>query len=162
MNNQIRQVDHSALRVNQAAIISLLILAFVLNTPWLVAGVALIMLLGTALGGPGFKWVYVGWLKPRGIVKPDVIEDNPQPHIFAQGMGGTVLLLSLVGFILGIPVVGWALAWLVVALAALNLFVGFCAGCFVYYWLVRLHLPGFAAQPPEGTFPGMRPSRRVS
>jgi hypothetical protein len=162
MNDQIRKVDHSALRVNQAAIISLLIIAFVLNAPWLVAGVAFIMLLGTALGGPGFKWLYVGLLKPRGIVGPDVIEDNPQPHVFAQGMGGTVLLVALAGFVLGSSVAGWALTWLVVALAALNLFVGFCAGCFVYYWLVRLHLPGFAVQPPQGTFPGMRPSRKAS
>ena len=162
MNDQIRKVDHSALRVNQAAIISLLVLAFVLNAPWLVAAVAFIMLLGTALGGPGFKWIYAGVLKPRGIVKPDVIEDNPQPHVFAQGMGGTVLVISLTAFMLGGQVAGWALAWLVIALAALNLFVGFCAGCFVYYWLVRLHMPGFAAQPPQGTFPGMRPSRRAS
>ena len=162
MNDQIRKVDHSALRVNQAAIISLLTLAFVFNAPWLVAVVAFIMLLGTALGGPGFQWIYAGFLKPRGIVRPDVVEDNPQPHVFAQGMGGTVLLIALAGFVLGIPVAGWALASLVVALAALNLFVGFCAGCFVYYWLVRLHLPGFGAKPPQGTFPGMRPSRKAS
>jgi hypothetical protein len=161
MNGQISKVDHSALRVNQAAIIGLLAFAFVLNVPWLVAAVAFIMLLGTALGGPGFKWIYARLLKPRGIVKPDVIEDNPQPHVFAQGMGGTVLVISLVAFMLGGALVGWALAWLVIALAALNLFVGFCAGCFVYYWLVRLHFPGFAAQPPQGTFPGMRPSRRA-
>ncbi|HEX7588594.1 MAG TPA: DUF4395 domain-containing protein [Anaerolineae bacterium] len=162
MKDQIRKVDHSALRVNQAAIISLLIIAFVLNAPWLVAVVALIMLVGTALGGPGFKWIYAGLLKPRGIVKPDVIEDNPQPHVFAQGMGGTVLLIALAGFVLGSPVVGWAFVWLVVALAALNLFVGFCAGCFIYYWLVRLNLPGFVAEPPQGTFPGMRPTRKAS
>ena len=162
MNEQIRKVDHSALRVNQAAIITLLIIAFVLNAPWLAAVVSAIMLVGTALGGPGFKWIYTGLLKPRGIVKPDVIEDNPQPHVFAQGMGGTVLLIALAGFVLGSPIAGWALTWLVVALAALNLFVGFCAGCFVYYWLVRLHLPGFGVQPPQGTFPGMRPSRKAS
>jgi hypothetical protein len=162
MNDRIQKVDHSALRVNQACIISLLIIAFVLNVPWLVAAVALVMLIGTALRGPGFKWIYAGMLKPRGIVKPDVIEDNPQPHVFAQGMGGTVLLIALAGFWLGSPVAGWALTWLVVALAALNLFVGFCAGCFVYYWLVRLHAPGFGVQPPPDTFPGMRPSRKPS
>lgn len=162
MNDRIQKVDHSALRVNQACIISLLIVAFVVNVPWLVAVVALVMLAGTALRGPGFKWIYVGMLKPRGIVKPDVIEDNPQPHVFAQGMGGTVLLIALAGFLLGSPVAGWALSWLVVALAALNLFVGFCAGCFVYYWLVRLHAPGFGVQPPPDTFPGMRPSRKPS
>ncbi len=161
MNDRTQKVDHSALRVNQAAIIILLIVAFVVNVPWLVAGVALVMLIGTARRQPGFKPIYAGLLKPRGIVKPDVIDDSPQPHVFAQGMGGTVLLLALVGFWLGSAVIGWALAWLVVALAALNLFAGFCAGCFVYYWLVRLHVPGFVAQPIPGTFPGMRPSGKV-
>lgn len=162
MNDRMEQVDHSALRVNQAMIISLLIVAFVIDLSWLVAFVSLVMLAGTALRRPGFRWVYTGILKPRGWVKPFVLRDNPQPHLFAQGMGGTVLLLSLAGFVLGSSVVGWALAWLVVALAALNLFVGFCAGCFVYYWLVRLHVPGFQAQPPLGTFPGTRPSEKAS
>jgi hypothetical protein len=39
------------------------------------------------------------------------------------------------------------LAWLVVTLAALNLFLGFCAGCFVYYQLNRLQVPGFDHRP---------------
>jgi len=157
MSYQMQKVDHSALRVNQAIIISLLIVAFVVDAAWLVAFVALVMLFGTALRQPGFKWVYSDFLKPRRIVKPDVIEDNPQPHVFAQGMGGVVLLVALAGFWIGSPVVGWALAWLVVALAALNLFGGFCAGCFIYYWLGRWHVPGFVARPVPGTFLGMRP-----
>ena len=161
MIERLEQVDHSAIRVNQAAIIILLIAAFVIDVPWLVGIVAIVMLAGTFLGRPGFRWLYTGLLKPCGIVKPDVISDNPEPHIFAQGMGGTVLVLSVLGFIAGSAVIGWGLAWLVVALAALNLFVGFCAGCFVYYWLSRLHLPGFVANPPPGTFPGMRPHRKA-
>lgn len=162
MSESLARVDHSALRVNQAMIILWSIIAFVLNVPWLVAIVGLVMLSGTALRQPGFKLIYAGFLKPRGIVKPDVIADNPQPHIFAQGMGGTVLAIAVVAFLLNSAVIGWALTWLVIALAALNLFAGFCAGCFVYYWLGRLHLPGFNVQPPADTFPGMRPSHKAS
>ena len=162
MNDRIEQVDHSAIRVNQASIVILLIVAFVIDLPWLVAFVSAVMLIGAALRQPGFKPIYAGFLKPRGIVKPDVIQDNPQPHIFAQGMGGTVLLLGIIAFIFANAIIGWALTWLVVALAALNLFAGFCAGCFVYYWLNRLHIPGFTAQPLPDTFPGMRPSGKTS
>jgi Domain of unknown function (DUF4395) len=162
MNDRIEQVDHSAIRVNQASIVILLIVAFVINLPWLVAFVSAVMLIGAALRQPGFKPIYAGFLKPRGIVKPDVIQDNPQPHIFAQGMGGTVLLLGIIAFIFGNAIFGWALTWLVVALAALNLFAGFCAGCFVYYWLNRLHIPGFTAHQLPDTFPGTRPSRKTS
>jgi hypothetical protein len=42
-------------------------------------------------------------------------------------------------------------------LAALNVFTGLCAGCFVYYWLNRLNVPGFSRNAPQGTFPGMKP-----
>lgn len=151
------KVDHSALRVNQALIIGLLIAAFVAEARWLVTVVMLVMAYGTARQQPGFKVMYVGLLKPRGWVKPDVVNDNPEPHVFAQGFGAVVLLGAVIALFTGATVVGWGLTWLVIALAALNLFVGFCAGCAVYYWLNRLRLPGFTKAPPTGTFPGMRP-----
>ena len=42
-----RKVDHSALRTNQAFIIGLLVIAFVLDAKWLVALVSAVMLIGT-------------------------------------------------------------------------------------------------------------------
>lgn len=153
------KVDHSALRVNQAMIIGLLIAAFVGNAAWLVALVMVVMAYGTARQQPGFKVIYASLLKPRGWVKPDVLTDNPEPHVFAQGFGAVVLLGAALALFTGFSALGWGLAWLVIALAALNLFVGFCAGCAVYYWLNRLRLPGFAKAPPAGTFPGMRPKQ---
>lgn len=157
MADQLRKVDHSTLKVNQAVIIILLVIAFVINVPWIVAAVALFMLIGTAIGRPGFFFIYTGLLKPLGIVKPNVLADNPEPHRFAQGFGGVVSAASAVILLLGSAVIGWALAWLVVVLAALNVFTGFCAGCAVYYWLNRLNVPGFSRNAPQGTFPGMKP-----
>lgn len=139
-----RQVDQSALKSNQAFIIGLLLVAFVADFWPLVTFVALVMLLGTAAPGLAlFQQIYRHLLQPRGIVKRHVITDNPEPHRFAQGMGGTVLAVATVAFLAGYPVAGWVLAWLVIALAALNLFLGFCAGCFIYYQLNRLGVPGF-------------------
>ena len=86
----IQRVDHTALRVNQAAIILALVVGFVLNQPWVVAGVALVMLLGTAIARPGFFFLYTGVLKPLRILQPSVLADNPEPHRFAQGFGGVV------------------------------------------------------------------------
>jgi len=143
-----RKVDQSALKVNQAFIITLLILAFVLNSWWLVAFVGLVMLLGTAVPQLSlFKQIYVQLLRPSRLIKPDIVPDNPEPHRFAQGLGGVFVALSVVALLAQIPAVGWALAWLVVALAALNLFLGFCAGCFVYYQLNRFNVPGFEHSP---------------
>ena len=155
--NLLKPVDHSALKVNQLTIIVLLLIAFILNAPLLMGLVALFMLSGTLLGQPGFGFLYTRLLKTRGWVKPDVLQDHPEPHRFAQGFGGTVVLAGFVALLAGLPSLGWSLVWLVIFLAALNAFAGFCAGCMVYYWLNRLGLPGFnhAAQP--GRFPGLRP-----
>jgi hypothetical protein len=155
--NELRPVDHAALATNQAAIIVLLVLGFVLNAPLLVGAVGLVMLAGTLFSKPGFFWLYTRFLRPLGLVKPDVLKDNPEPHRFAQGFGAVVVLAGFVALLAGAPGLGWALAWLVAALAALNLFVGFCVGCAMYYWFNRLNAPGFTKRPPTGTFPGLRP-----
>jgi hypothetical protein len=142
------KVDHTALRVNQACIIGLLILAFLFDQSWLVAFVAAVMLAGTLWPRAGlFKWIYARLLKPAGLLKADLKTDDPQPHLFAQGLGGLVLLVSTLALLTGVSLLGWVLVGLVVLLAALNLFLGFCAGCFLYFQLARrgihLALPGW-------------------
>ena len=151
------KVDHTALKTNQTLIISLNVLAFILNIPWVALIVTATMIIGTLRKAPGFGFIY-RMLNPIGWPKPDVIMDNPEPHRFAQGFGAVVMLIGSVALYTGATTLGWELVWLVVALAARNLFIGFCVGCAVYYWLNRLHLPGFSKSPPKGTFPGMRPS----
>lgn len=158
----LQKVDHSALKTNQIIIIALNILAFILNLPVIAAFVALMMGLGSALKVPGFGFVYKSVLKPRGWVKPDVLEDNPEPHRFAQFLGFLFMAVGSAALFLGSSVLGWSLVWIVVALAALNAFGGFCVGCAVYYWLARLGLPGFGKQPPAGTFPGVKPKASVN
>jgi hypothetical protein len=153
----LQKVDHAALKANQLFIISFNILAFILNLPILAAFVALVMGLGSALKVPGFLPIYKYVLKPRGWMKPDILNDNPEPHRFAQFLGFLFMTAGSISLFLGASVLGWSLVWLVVALAALNAFGGFCVGCAVYYWLTRFHLPGFSKQPPAGTFPGMKP-----
>jgi hypothetical protein len=161
MSGNLQRVDHAAITANQFTIITLSITAFVLNAPWLVAIVTLAMLAGTFLSTPGFIIVYRYLLKPPGLMKPHILLDNPEPHRFAQGFGGVVMLAATLALYAGASPLGWALVWLVVALAALNAFGGFCAGCFLYYWLSRLKIPGFQKYPPAGTFPGMRPKESV-
>ena len=157
MSEELKKVDHAALTVNQIVIILLNILAFVFNLRWLVAFVAVVMLLGTLFAVPGFVYVYRYVLRPLKLVKPHVLMDNPEPHRFAQGFGAVVMLVGTISLLAGVSLLGWVLVWLVVVLAGVNAFGGFCVGCFIYYWLGRLKLPGFYKEPPTGTFPGMRP-----
>jgi hypothetical protein len=157
--NVMGMVDHAALRSNQAMIIVTLLVAFVVDAVLLVGLVAGLMLAGTALGTQAFRWVYVGALKPSRLVRPDPVPDHTAPHRFAQGLGGAFLVAAGLALVLAAPLVGWALVWLVMVLAAVNLLLGFCVGCFVYYWLARWRMPGFSHAPPAGTFPGLRPPR---
>jgi hypothetical protein len=143
-----RMVDRSSLRANQAFIIALLIVAFLIESWFMVALVSLIMLVGTAVPRLSFfKLIYLRWLRPVRFIRSDVIPDNPEPHRFAQGFGGIVLALAVLAFLLGQAVIGWVLVGLVVVLAGLNLFLGFCAGCFLYYQLNRINVPGFERSP---------------
>ena len=146
-------VDRSALRFNQAVIIALLALAFVLDQPWLVAFVAAVMWIGTLVPKAGlFKLVYQHVLKPLRVVRPAPKADDLRPHLFAQGVGALMLTFSSIALLAGLPLLGWALAGVVVALAAINLFLGFCMGCFMYYQLARrgvqANLPWW--QTPQG------------
>lgn len=157
MTTRGRTVDYSALRTNQAFIIGILVLAFVFDSLPLVAFVTAVMAVGTIWPKAGlFKQVYAKVLRGR-VVQPDVVQDNPQPHRFAQGFGAVVLLGALGTFAAGATAAAWVLVGLVVFLAAINLFAGFCAGCFLYYWLARMQVSGFDALPEAGQVPGMRP-----
>lgn len=136
------RVDRNALRFNQASIIVLLAVAFVLGADigrWLVLAVAAVMLAGTFIPPAAlFKVAYKHVVLRVGLLHPDLVADDPAPHQFAQGLGGLVLAFALVAFFAGAAVVGWAFVAAVVALAAVNLVFGFCLGCFVYHQLGRL------------------------
>ncbi|GAB4442565.1 MAG: DUF4395 domain-containing protein [Anaerolineae bacterium] len=138
----VKKVDTTALKFNQASIVVLTGLAFVLNQPWLVLFVGLVLAIGTlAPGAALFKQLYLKLLKPAGLLKANLIDDDPAPHQFAQGVGALFLLASSAAlFLLPSAVLGWILALTVVVLAAVNLVFNFCAGCFVYYQLDRLGL----------------------
>jgi hypothetical protein len=143
MNADLR-VDRNTLRTNQAFIVGLTLLAFVLGVEWgrwLVLFTGLVMALGTAHPAFAlFKQVHQRLLRPAGILGPDVHTEDPMPHQFAQGMGSVVLLAAAVALFAGAVVVGWVLTLIVSALAFVNLTVQFCAGCFVYFQLDRVGL----------------------
>lgn len=136
MSNQ--RVDQTALKFNQASIITLLAVGFVLNVWPLVTFVAVVMAVGTLAPAAGlFKRFYQQVLQPAGLLRPQVIADDPRAHLFAQGVGALFLLASTLAFVSGAALAGWILAGIVVVLAAVNLFAGFCLGCFMYYQLAR-------------------------
>ena len=135
-------VDHSALRVNQAGIVLTVLVAFVGSAVFrpllvLLPLLAVVLLLGTFAPQLAlFKQIYFKVLKPAGIVKPRPVQDRPEPHNFAQGMGGVFVAIASI-FLIPLPVVGLALALLVAVLAFVNLAFGYCVGCQIFYQLER-------------------------
>ena len=136
-------VDHSALKFNQTGIVATVLVAFAGSALYrplllLIPLLALVLLLGTFAPQLAlFKQLYFKVLKPRGIVKPRPVQDRPEPHNFAQGMGGVVLAVAS-AFLLPLPVVGLALALLVAVLAFVNVAFGYCLGCQIYYQLGKV------------------------
>jgi hypothetical protein len=135
-------VDHSALKVNQTGIIATVLVAFVASAFYrpallLIPLLAIVLLLGTFAPNLAlFKQLYFKVLKPRGIVKPRRVQDRPEPHNFAQGLGGVFLVVAS-ALLLPVPVIGLALALLVAVLAFVNLAFGYCVGCQIYFQLSK-------------------------
>jgi len=127
-------------KFSQASTFVLAALAFVLNQPLIILITAIILGLSALVPAIGpYRLVYRYLLVPLHIIKPHIVEDDPAPHRFAQGVGTVFLLAAwLVLFFTQATALGWVLDLIVFVLSGLNLFVGFCAGCFVYYHLGRL------------------------
>lgn len=138
------RVDRNTLRTNQAFIVALTVIAFVVGQPvgvWLVLFTGLVMALGTAWDPLAlFMQVHKRLLKPAGILGPNVHVEDPMPHRFAQGVGAIFLLAATAALLSDATALGWTLNLIVTALAFINLTISFCVGCFMYFQLDRFGL----------------------
>ncbi len=134
------RVDTHLAKFSQATVVVLTGLAFLFNQPIIVVIAAICLGLSALVPAASpFRLLYRGVVLPLHLLKPRIVEDDPAPHRFAQGIGAAFLLASLlVLYLTKATVVGWSLDIIVFILSAINLTVGFCAGCFVYYHLGRL------------------------
>jgi hypothetical protein len=144
MSNNQKIIDLNALKFNQVSIVVFLLFGFIFNLRIIPVLVAVIMLFGSfepklALFKQFFRYV----LKPLKLVKPNPVYESPAPHNFAQLLGGIVLILSDILLYRGSLLPGWTLSWIVILLALANVIFGFCAGCFIYFQLGKLNIPGF-------------------
>ena len=133
------RVDTQLIKFGQLWVVALTALGFVFQVPLLVALAALALLVSAAVPAASpFRLLYRYAAVPLRIVRPRVVEDDPAPHRFAQGVGAAFLIAASIALLLAHAyALGWALDLIVFALAGINLTVGFCAGCFVYYQLGR-------------------------
>ncbi len=138
----IPRVDTHLAKFSQASVAVLTALAFIFNLPGLVLITAVIMVIAAlAPAVSPFKLVYQWIALPLHLLKPRIVEDDPAPHRFAQGVGAAFLIAaSILFFLAHATIAGWTLDLIVFVLSGINFTSGFCAGCFVYYHLGRLGL----------------------
>lgn len=143
----VTRVDRNAIKVNQVSIAVISTVAFLADSPSLAGALAVVLAIGTAWPAWGlFRAIYRRVVLPRRWLAPNVLDDDPAPHRFAQGVGATFLALGWIALVAGSSVLGWALVLLVAVLAMVNVLFDFCAGCFVYYQLRRFGIIGRPAQ----------------
>lgn len=130
-------IDPRGPRFNQTVLAIALLVGFLADWRPVVPGLALVLLSGAAFGpkyGP-FLALYAKVIRPR-LGPPHEMED-PRPPRFSAALGVAVLGAGSLGFLAGHPGVGWGLALVVAALAALSAATGICVGCEMYLLVAK-------------------------
>ena len=124
-------IDSRAPRFNQVVIASLSLVAVLAGWPWLLAVLALQLVVGLTLG----RRYCLPCLAYFELVQPTFgegpVEDSRPPR-FANMVGAGVLTMSFASYVAGLDTIGAALGLLVAGLALLAGATGFCAGCEAY------------------------------
>ena len=128
-----RFIDPRGQRFGAAVSAVVLVVAFLLDLPWLAALVGLNLLVSAAFGTrlflPGRAWPLIRRTLRLGPTEPE----HEYPPSFAQAMGGTFLALATLAFVVGLPGLGWLLAAAVAGLQTLLAATGICVGCRMYF-----------------------------
>jgi hypothetical protein len=130
-------IDPRGPRFNQAVLATALLGGFLVDWRPVVPLFAFVLFLGAAFGaryGP-FLLLFAKVVRPR-LGPPKELED-PRPPRFAAALGVAVLSAGSLAFVAGQSGLGWGLALLVAALAALSAVTGLCVGCEIYLLLAR-------------------------
>jgi uncharacterized protein DUF4395 len=128
-----RMIDPRGHRFGAGVSAILLVVAFVIDVPGLVA-VALVSIGVSAAFG--LRWSIYGaiWRRiVRAIALPPTTPEHEYPPRFAQTLGTLVLVFSLLAFGLDLAPLGWVLAFAVAGLQSLLAVTGFCLGCRLYF-----------------------------
>jgi hypothetical protein len=128
-----RMIDPRGHRFGAGLSAALLLIAFVLQAPVLVA-VALASIGVSAAFG--LRWSIYGalWRRiARALRLAPVAPEHEYPPRFAQTLGSTALVLSLAAFAVGAAPAGWLLTFAVAGLQTLLAVTGYCLGCRLYF-----------------------------
>ena len=138
-----------------AATITAIVLAVVLLTanPWVLLAQLVVFVIGATAGvrqapyALVFRYLIRPRLGPRPSRSASPIGKEPRattedaaPPRFAQGVGAVFAAVGVVGFLAGVPVLGYVATAFALIAAFLNAAFEFCLGCQMYL-LIRRALP---------------------
>jgi ribosomal protein S26 len=130
-------IDTRGPRTNQAVVAIGTLLAYLLQQEWIVALLALQMIVGLTLGRryclPCRLWFDV--LQQR--IGEGPIEDARLPR-FANLLAAVFLSLATALLYAGFGTAGWVITLMITALATLASVLNFCVGCEMYMLLARV------------------------
>jgi len=128
-----RMIDPRGHRFGAGLSALLLVASWWANAP---VGVLLALLSIGVSAAFGLRWSIYGaiWRRVARAARLGPAElEHEYPPRFAQTLGSVALTLGLIAFVVGAPVVGWALAFAVAALQSLLALTGYCLGCRLYF-----------------------------
>jgi len=126
-------IDPRGHRFGAGVSAGVLVAAFVINAPVLVAAALASIGVSAAFG---LRWSIYGaiWRRiVRLLSLPSTTPEHEYPPRFAQTLGSVALILSLLAFGLDAPVFGWVFAFAVAGLQTLLATTGYCLGCRLYF-----------------------------
>lgn len=131
---QPRLIDPRGHRFGAACSVVLLVIAFLLAQPLIVASVAVCLGVsawyGTRYSVLGRPWPYVRRLLRVG--PPAELEPEWPPR-FAQAIGCLALSVATILFLAGVPTLAWLATAAVAALQMVLALTGYCLGCRLYF-----------------------------
>lgn len=126
-----KEIPIPYVRSNQAGIVTVLLIAIALQSPWLIAALWIIQVTGLLFGPKTNLFI----IAARPFLTRLIASANTEAaelQRFNSFLGIGFLTFSLLSFALGWPLAGYIIAGMMGA-AALAAILGYCIGCTIYY-----------------------------
>src|SRR5260370_5250231 len=89
------RVDTHLAKFSQASTVVLTALGFLFNQPIIILITAIILAISAFVPAVSpYRLVYRGIVLPLHLLRPMIVEDDPMPHPFSQGIGAAFLVAS--------------------------------------------------------------------
>ncbi|MEX5631169.1 DUF4395 domain-containing protein [Parafrankia sp. FMc2] len=138
-------VDPRGPRFAAAVTVVVLAAAILTGSPWVLLAQAVVFAVGSLAGihHAPYGLVFRYLIRPR--LGPPAEREAEAPPRFAQTVGLMFTLVGAVGFLAGVPALGYTLAAFAFAAAFLNAVFGLCLGCHMYLVLRSITAKGVRA-----------------